>query len=93
MTLLDLLNQANTGYPDGFLERYYLAGSGEPVANSGDTLAGFIVAELRDIFDPKETDENQLEEAARVLEKARADPASTISALEERRGSTGLGKR
>ena len=92
MTFLDLLNQANTGYPDGFLARYYHAGSGEPVANSGDTLAQFIVTDLRETFDPGGTDENQLEEAARVLERARADLASTISAIEVIRGSAGLGK-
>lgn len=46
MKLIDLLNIANKGYPDGFLSEYYNHESGDPIDGSGDTLAKFIVIEL-----------------------------------------------
>jgi hypothetical protein len=58
MTLLELLNTANQGYPDGDLEEYYDTKTGERKSGSGDTLAQFIVLELIDTFDSKSPDDN-----------------------------------
>lgn len=51
MKLIDLLNEANEVYPDGFLADYYDEVTGEPTNwHSGDILAWFIVNELADAF-------------------------------------------
>lgn len=70
MKLLELLNAANEGYPDGYLAEYYDPNTGKRKSGDGDTLAKFIVLELIDTFDSKATDDAQIEEALRVLDRA-----------------------
>ncbi len=82
LTLVGLLNLANEGYPDGFLSEYYDAETGKHRNGDGDTLAKFIVIELRDNFDPEATREDQIEEAHRVLNNAIDDIEHVIRALE-----------
>lgn len=81
MTLAELLRRANRGYPDEFLAEYYDPDTGEEQPGSGDTLALFIVRELRETFDPGAPDEAQLAEARRVLDMAQAELAGVITAL------------
>lgn len=81
MTLAQLLDRANHGYPDGFLAEYYDPDTGEARAGSGDTRALFIVRELRETFDPEAPDDAQVTEAIRVLERAREDLSQVIAAL------------
>lgn len=81
MTLAQLLDRANQGYPDGFLTEYYDPDTGEARAGSGDTLALFIVTELRETFDPTASDETQLAEARRVLDRAQEELAGVIASL------------
>jgi hypothetical protein len=52
MKLVELLNAANQGYPDGYLAEYYDTKTGVlKKRGSGDALAKFIVLELIDTFD------------------------------------------
>ena len=53
MQLVELLNRANSAYPDNYLSEYFDDKTGEPITPiAGDTLAKFIVAELRETFEP-----------------------------------------
>lgn len=81
MKLLELLNAANHGYPDGYLAEYYDAKTGSRKRGSGDTLAEFIVLELIDTFDSKADDDSQIGIAAQLLERARTDLLGVIQAL------------
>lgn len=88
MKLTELIERANRGYEaDGGLTTltgFYDMETGEPLANSsGDGLVGFIVTELAETFDDTATDEEQLTEAVRVIERARTDFDNIIAALEE----------
>lgn len=81
MTLPELLDAANQGYPDGYLAEYYDAKTGVRKRGSGDTLAQFIVLELIDTFDSKADDDSQIGMATQLLERARRDLLSVIQAL------------
>lgn len=81
MTLIQLLDLANQGYPDGFLAEYYDPETGEARASSGDTLALFIVQELRETFNGAAEDEDQIGRAVRAIEKAREDLDGVLAAL------------
>ena len=64
------------------LTNFYDTETGEPITHaSGDGLAGFIVTELAETFDEKATDEDQLAEAARAMNRARLDLDNVIAAL------------
>ena len=82
MQLVDLLNRANNGYDDGYLENYFDSQTGEFVQGKGDTLAEFIVIELQETFEPKAPDEAQIDEAVRVMDMARRDIESVIQSLQ-----------
>jgi len=82
MTLPELLNAANKGYPDGCLTEYYDIKTGARRRGQGDTLAEFIVLELIDTFDSKATDDTQIDEATHALERARTELLGVIQALE-----------
>ena len=83
MTLLELLDAANQGYPDGYLAEYYDTKTGKRKSGSGDGLAQFIVLELIDTFDSEATDDSQIGTATQVLERAREDLLGAIQALED----------
>ena len=84
MKLVELLNAANQGYPDGYLAEYYDTKTGAlKKLGSGDTLAKFIVLELIDTFDSKASDDSQIDEVTRVLESARRDLLGVIEALDD----------
>lgn len=81
MKLVELLDLANRGYPDGYLAEYYDKKTGGLAHGSGDGLAEFIVKELKDTFDDDAKDEEQIEVAVHMLERAMDDLAETITAL------------
>ncbi len=85
MKLLELLNAANQGYPDGYLAEYYDTKTGKRKLGGGDTLAKFIVLELIDTFDSKATDDTQIDESTHALERSRTELLGVIQALEEQR--------
>jgi hypothetical protein len=89
MKLVDLLSKANKYYPDGFLAEYYDS-DGNIVDGQGDTLAEFIVKELKDTFDPDASDEDQIREAIRAMETAKRDICAVLAGLNdsERRNNT-----
>ncbi len=69
MRLIDLLDLADEGYPDGFLSHFYDE-RGDRVGGSGDTLARFVVAELSETFDPDAPDAEQLDSARAHIRRA-----------------------
>jgi len=81
MTLVELLNQANEGYEDGYLENYFDPKTGEFVQGKGDTLSEFIVVELSETFDPDADDETQLSEALSAMDMAKRDIEGVMAAL------------
>lgn len=82
MTIKQLLDKANEGYPDGYLEMFYDDKGNENKRGVGDTLAKFIVIELIETFDPEADNDAQINEAVRVMENAVRDLQATISALQ-----------
>lgn len=84
MTLVELLNRANEAYPDNYLNTYYDPLTGELDAEAwGDTLAEFIVIELKDTFDPDATNEVQLRTAREALQRAIHELDAVVQHLEE----------
>lgn len=84
MTQLELLEAANAGYPDAYLAVYYDEKTGESREGSGDTLAEFIVSELTETFNRRESAQDQIAEAVRVMEVARDNISGVIRALQQR---------
>ena len=82
MTLVELLNRANKGYPDEFLAMYYDTDTGERISASGDGLAEFIVRELSETFDHDLDDDTQIQTATHVLQNAIRDLQTVIDAIE-----------
>ncbi len=83
LTLMDLLNTANKHYDEKYLSMYFDVASGGRKAGSGDTLAEFIVSELREGFDGKSSREQQVAAAVRMLERAKEDIQNAIVGLQE----------
>ena len=81
MKLVEILNKANEGYDDGFLTEYYNETTGELKDGFGDGLAKFIVVEIAETYDSEASDEDQINEAVRVLEAAKQDLDGVIDAL------------
>jgi hypothetical protein len=83
LTLTDLLNAANKHYDESYLSAYFDVTTGRPRAGSGDTLAEFIVTELRENFDGESSRERQVAAAVGMLEGAREDIQNAIHGLQE----------
>src|SRR5713226_8606995 len=84
LTLVEVLNIASSGYMDDFLKEYYREETGEiNRAGSGNTLAEFIVLEIRDTFDATLPKSDQLTEVGRVLRRAIACIQSVVDAVEK----------
>ena len=83
MKLVDLMKRANAGYPDGYMDQYFSDVDGVPHRNPdcGDTLAEFVVRELADTFEPNASDEDQIDRAVEVMERAASDLAGVMAAL------------
>ena len=81
MQILELLNLANKGYPDGELVEFYDEETGDIMEDEGDTLALFIVRELMSTFQRGVEDEAQISEAIRAMTVANKELESVIKAL------------
>ena len=83
MSIKEILDLANAGYPDGFLATMYDdEGKETPDADKqGDTLALFIVRELIETCDADAGNEDQLATARQALDRAVADLQGVIEAL------------
>ncbi len=81
MTILELLNRANQGYPDRLLSAFYNKSTGAPHSWNGDTLAKFIVLELHETYDSSTTDQAQLSTAIQALRQAVSELEGVIQAL------------
>ena len=83
MSIKEILDLANSGYPDGFLATMYDDEGKESTdaAKQGDTLALLIVRELIETHDAGASNEDQLATARRTLERAAADLQGVIEAL------------
>lgn len=84
MTLDELIEIADRVYPDGFIKLYYV----EPDP-SGDTLAKFIVTEIKETYDAKASDDKQLETLIRALESGRRELGNVTDALWAKREEEG----
>ncbi len=83
MSIKEILDLANSGYPDGFLATMY-DGEGKETTEAdkqGDTLALFIVRELIETYDADAGNEEQLATARRTLERAVGDLQGVIETL------------
>ncbi len=83
LTFPELLNAANKHYDENYLSAYFDAESGRYKKGSGDTLAEFIVRELRESFDWKGSRERRVSVAVRALERAKQDIQRAIDGLRE----------
>jgi hypothetical protein len=83
-TLKELLDLANAAYDDGYLANYYTKEGKLKKNGSGDTLAKFIVIELIETFDPKQTKKQQLYYAAQGMERAKEQLCMVQDHLEQR---------
>ena len=93
MTFDRLIELANEHYPDGLVERAYRAEEGEGnIADVGDTLAVFIVRELRDTFDRGASEAEQLIEASSAILKASHELTRVGSMLLSHHGLTAAGR-
>ena len=78
MKLTEIIEAADKAYPDGMVKLYFE----NPNGNHGDTLAKFIVLELKDTFDEEATDADQIWTAERTLSRAREELAKVQEAIE-----------
>ena len=76
----EIIAVADREYPDGLVQAYF----DHPDRNHGDTLAEFIVRELRDVYDADAGDKDQWSEAARVIRRARDELDQVLAALERK---------
>ena len=82
MKLIELMQKANAGYPDGFLANYYHPKTGQKKRGSGNGLAQFIAVELIETFSDDTDEDAQIQTAVQMLENAIRDIQATIDALE-----------
>lgn len=90
MTLINLIRICDQAYTQDFPESSLLGfvnkETGEPLKRLpspiGDTLALFVVRELAETFDAEASDDEQIAEAIRVMEMARANIDNIVSVLE-----------
>lgn len=81
MTLKELIETANNGFPDNYLAQYYDEQTGQPKEGHGDTLAEFIVKELAETFDSTASPWEQVSTAIGVIERAQEDMSGVLKAL------------
>ena len=83
LKVAELLNAANKHYDGNYLSVYFDNATGRCKPGAGDTLAEFIVCELRETFDRRCSREQQVAVAVRVLERAKRDIQKAINGLRE----------
>lgn len=95
MMLNEIMEIAAECYPDRSIESYWDPAQQRVYggADCGDTLALFIVRELRDTYDAELPSEEQIEEAIRVMDRAREDIKGVIDGLQVCLDDTIVAKR
>lgn len=85
MTLNQVIKAANRHYPDGLLDACWDYANERPrtASKAGDTLALFIVRELRDVYNPEASTEEQIKEAHRAMECAAEELHEVARGLRE----------
>jgi hypothetical protein len=81
----DILRAANKHYAEGYLSTYFADRPSKVGEDGGDTLAEFIVSELRETFVRNSPSKQQVAVAVRVLERAMGDLQKAIDGLQELR--------
>jgi hypothetical protein len=79
--LKDILVAANEHYPQGYLSNYFENKTGKSKMGAGDSLADFIVREVRENFDAALSGERQVAEVVHALERAKEDIQTAINGL------------
>ena len=82
MKLNEIMEIIHGAYPDAMTRNYWDSVRRRPAPGVGDTLAEFIVKEIADTYDAETAHGTQLTEAIRVLERARSDIGSVVTALQ-----------
>ncbi len=84
MDINKIIDRAATAYPDGCVKGCWNRRTrrAEFDPEVGDTLALFIVREIRDVYDRSAADGEQVGAAVRALARARGDLEKVIAALE-----------
>ena len=85
MDINQIICRAASVYPEAYVLTYWSMEAQEPRKNrlGGDTLAQFIAQELDDTYDGEASDEEQIAEAARVMQRAADDLASVAKAISD----------
>jgi hypothetical protein len=71
-----IISIANAAYPDGQVKQ-----AAEHPVFAGDTLALFVVREIKSVYEPGKTDTQQLEAAAHAMETASCELAAVARAI------------
>lgn len=85
MQLHEIMEIIHPAYPDEETRLCWNAKSNRPRQGAGDGLATFIVREIADTYDESATDDEQIAEAIRVLQRARFELQNIIEALQSAR--------
>ena len=82
MNVKEILDIANSGYPDGFLSEHYTSKGTLKRYDIGDGLARFIVSEIIQTYDDGSSDKEQLEHALHVMRNGERDINYVCNAIE-----------
>ena len=82
-SLDDIIKKASEAYPDEFLIHQYLETqkSGDKMQSFRNELASFVVRQMRDLYDPASSDEQNIRRLIGGLEHARDDIEAVTSRL------------
>ena len=81
MQLHEIMEIIHPAYPDEETRLCWNAKSKRPCNGAGDGLATFIVREIADTYDESASDHEQIDEAIRVLQRARFELQALVEAL------------
>ncbi len=82
-SLDEIIKKASEAYPDKFLIHQYLdmQASGDKTQSFRDELASFVVRQMRDLYDPDSSDEQNIRRLISGLEHARDDIEAVMARL------------
>lgn len=85
MQLHEIMEIIHPAYPDEETRQCWNPKRNRPCSGAGDGLAEFIVREIADTYDESASDHDQIEEAIRVMQRARFELQNIIEALQSAR--------
>ena len=85
MDINQIICRAASVYPEAYILTYWDMERQEPRKNrlGGDTLAQFIAQEIADTYDGDASDEDQIAEAVRVMQRAADDLVKVAQAIRD----------